>query len=98
MFSSDLSPVEDLVQYAASAERLRRFASRLKSNAETAMPLVNRLWRLGGYNPGGAADLLMHYAYSFDPTERRQLRPGLEKALRFALWPERPVAESQQVA
>jgi hypothetical protein len=98
MFTADLTSMLDPAQYIASAERLRRIASRLKSNAEMALPLVKRLWLLGGYTPGGAADLLMHYAYSFDSIERRQLRPGLEKALRFALWPERPVTETQQVA
>jgi hypothetical protein len=88
MFSADLTSMLDPVQYNASSERLRRLASRLKSLAETTPRPVRRLWLASGYNPGAAADLLMRYAYSFDPVERRRLRPDVEKALRFALWPE----------
>jgi hypothetical protein len=86
LFSADLTPALDPVQYNASAERLRRIAARLKALAETALPAVKRLWLFSGYNPSAAADLLVRYAYSFDPGQRRRLRSEVEKALRFALW------------
>ena len=97
LFSADLTPALDAVQYNASAERLRRIASRLKSLAETALPQVKRLWLFGGHNPSAAGDLLMQYAYSFDPAQRRRLRMDIEKAFRFALWSD-VAAEPQRVA
>ena len=97
LFSADLTPALDAVQYNASAERLRRIASRLKSLAQTALPAVKRLWRFSGYNPSAGADLLVQYAYSYDPVQRRMLRAEIEKALRFVLWSD-VVAKPQQVA
>jgi hypothetical protein len=87
-FSADLRSDLDAVQYNASAERLRRIASRLKALDETALPAVKRLWSLTGYDPGAAADALVRYAYSYDPAQRRQFRGDVEKTLRFKLWTE----------
>jgi hypothetical protein len=86
LFSADLNSDLDPAQFNASAERLRRLASRLKALAETAPPTVRRIWSLGGYDPGTAADLIVGYAYSFAPTDRRRFRSDIEKALRFKLW------------
>jgi hypothetical protein len=88
LFSADLTSALDPVQYNASAERLRRTASRLKALAETAPAAVKRLWSLTGYDPGAAADALVRYAYSYDPPQRKRLRSDVEKALHFKLWPD----------
>jgi hypothetical protein len=86
LFSADLRPELDRVNFNASAERLRRTASRLKALAGGAPAAVKGVWSFGGYSPGDAADALVGYAYTYDPTTRRVFRSRIEKTLRLRLW------------
>jgi hypothetical protein len=86
LFSADLNPDTDPAPFNASAERLRRIASRLRVLAETAPPPVRGIWSFGGYHPGAAADAIVGYAYSYDTAQRRGFRSEIEKALGLRLW------------
>lgn len=94
LFSADLNADMDRAQYNASAERLRRIASRLRVLAETAPPPVRGIWSFSRYNPGAAADAVVGYAYSYDPAQRYEFRSNIEKALRFRLWRHTPGGRS----